>query len=61
MLVLALVLVSQHWLSVISGVAAAVLFSMDVARREEQGNIKKFGDDYKRCMEKVLRKNSWLG
>ena len=61
MLVLALVFMSQHWLSVISGITGSVLFYIDVIRGEEQDNIKKFGDDYKRYMQKVPRMNFVLG
>jgi len=60
MLILALVLMSQHWLSVISGVTGSVLFYIDV-RGEEQANIEKFGDDYKRYMQKVPRMNALVG
>lgn len=58
--VLALVLISQHWLSAISGVTGSVLFCLDV-RKEEQANIEKFGDDYKRYVEKVPRINLLVG
>jgi protein-S-isoprenylcysteine O-methyltransferase Ste14 len=47
MFVLALVLMSQHWLSVISGVLVSVLFYKDVLR-EERMSVEKFGDDYRR-------------
>ena len=58
--VFALVLMSQHWLSVISGVIGSALFYKDVLR-EEQMCVKKFGDDYKHYMEKVPRMNLLLG
>jgi len=58
--VLALVLMSQHWLSVFSGVVGSALFYRDVLR-EEQMSVKKFGDDYKRYMQKVPRINFVLG
>jgi protein-S-isoprenylcysteine O-methyltransferase Ste14 len=58
--VLALVLMSQHWLSVFSGVVGSALFYKDVLR-EEQMSIEKFGDDYKRYMKKVPRMNLLLG
>ena len=60
MFVLAFVLMSQHWLSVISGVTGSILFCMDV-RKEEQANIEKFGDDYKRYMQKVPKMNFLVG
>jgi len=58
--VLALVLMSQHWLSVISWIMGSTLFYRDVLR-EEQMSIEKFGDDYKRYMKKVPRMNLLLG
>ena len=60
LLVLGLILLSQHWLSVASGVTGSVLFYIDV-RKEEQFNIEKFGDDYKRYMQKVPRMNFLAG
>jgi len=58
--VLALVLMSQHWLSVISWIIGSALFYRDVLR-EEQMSIKKFGDDYKSYMQKVPRMNLLAG
>jgi protein-S-isoprenylcysteine O-methyltransferase Ste14 len=52
MVVFAFVLMSQHWLSLISGIAGSILFYGDILK-EEQSNIEKFGDDYKRYMQKV--------
>lgn len=60
LVVLALVLMSQHWLSVISGVMGSVLFYVDV-RKEEQSNIEKFGHEYKHYMQKVPRMNLVVG
>jgi len=47
MVVFAFVLMSQHWLSLISSIAGSILFYGDILK-EEQSNIEKFGDDYKR-------------
>ena len=58
--VLSLVLMSQHWLSLITGLVGCALFSIDV-QREEQNSIKKFGDDYKHYMQRVPRFNVLLG
>ena len=58
--VLALVLMSQHWLSVISGIMGSALFYKDVLR-EEQLSVKKFGDYYKQYMERVPRMNFLIG
>ena len=61
LLVPALVLMSQHWLSVISGVIGSVLFYMDATKGEELENTRKFGDDYRRYMEEVPRINLVVG
>jgi len=58
--VLALVLMSQHWLSAISGVAGSALFYKDVLR-EEQMTVAKFGNDYVRYMDRVPRMNFFIG
>jgi protein-S-isoprenylcysteine O-methyltransferase Ste14 len=58
--VFALVLMSQHWFSVLSGVVGSALFYKDVVR-EEQMSIKKFGADYRLYMERVPRMNFLLG
>ena len=58
--VFALFLVSQHWLSVFSGVMGSALFYLDVLR-EEQMSIVKFGDEYKHYMQRVPRMNFMLG
>lgn len=59
-IVISLVLMSQHWLSVVSGVVGSALFYIDV-RREEQNNIMKFGEDYRRYMQKVPGLNIPIG
>jgi len=58
--VLALVLMCQHWLSVISGVLGSALFYKDVLR-EEQMSVEKFGDDYKQYMERAPRMDFLTG
>jgi len=58
--VLALVLMSQHWLSVISWIMGSALFYRDVLR-EEQMSIEKFGDDYRSYMQRAPRMNLLLG
>ena len=50
----------QHWLFFaigIPGIASVFL----IARHEERSNIEKFGEDYKRYMQKVPRMNFLLG
>ena len=56
LVIFALVLMSQHWLSIMSWITGSMLFHRDVLR-EEQMSIKKFGDAYKRYMEQVPRMN----
>jgi len=58
--VFALVLMSQHWLSVFSGVLGSALFYKDVLR-EEQMSVEKFGDDYQLYMQEVPKMNFLLG
>jgi protein-S-isoprenylcysteine O-methyltransferase Ste14 len=58
--ILALMLISQHWLSVIFGIPIVVFLYMGMGV-EEQSNIKKFGDDYRHYMDKVPRMNFLAG
>ena len=58
--VFALVLMSQHWLSVFSWIMGSTLFYRDVVR-EEQMAIEKFGDDYRHYMQEVPRMNFVVG
>jgi protein-S-isoprenylcysteine O-methyltransferase Ste14 len=60
LLILALMLISQHWLSVIFGIPVMVFLYMGMGV-EEQSNIEKFGDDYIRYMDKVPRVNFLAG
>lgn len=57
---LALMLIAQHWFIGIIGVAAMVFNYIDTLRAE-QDLIEKFGDDYKRYMQKTPRMNFLLG
>ncbi len=58
--ILALVLMSQHWLSIVTSAVGSTLFYRDILR-EEQMSLTKFGDAYKRYMERVPRMNILLG
>jgi protein-S-isoprenylcysteine O-methyltransferase Ste14 len=54
--VFALVLMSQHWISISSSILGSILFYRDVLR-EENMSIAKFGDRYKEYSRKVPRMN----
>jgi len=57
---LSLVLISQHWLSAVFCVPSIVLLYVAMGM-EEETNIEKFGDDYKRYMERVPKANLVAG
>ena len=52
--------IAQHWLVVVTGSASMVCAYLDLYK-EEQRCVKKFGDEYKKYMEKVPRINFLLG
>ena len=54
------ILISQHWLSALIGVPLMVWFYFWTVK-EEEGLSLKFGDDYKRYMQKVPRVNFLVG
>ena len=60
LLMAASILISQHWLSAIVGVPIIIWSYIEVPK-EEKGLIIKFGEDYKRYMQKVPRMNFLLG
>jgi len=60
LLMSASILISQHWLSAIIGVPI-IVWGYSEAVKEEKGLMVKFGDDYKRYMEKVPRMNFVVG
>ena len=60
LLMSASILISQHWLAAIVGVPVSVWTYLEVVKLEK-GLIIKFGDDYKRYMQKVPRMNFLLG
>jgi protein-S-isoprenylcysteine O-methyltransferase Ste14 len=53
-------LIAQHWLIVVIGGLSMVCAYLDLFK-EEQRCIEKFGDEYRRYMEKVPRINLLLG
>jgi hypothetical protein len=54
------ILVSQHWLNAVLGIPLSVWAYVDL-RNDEENLMQKFGDDYKRYMEKVPRMNIVVG
>ena len=57
---LALVLISQNWIVVATGVIAITLQYIDIIKADKH-EVEKFGDDYKHYMKKVPRINFILG
>jgi protein-S-isoprenylcysteine O-methyltransferase Ste14 len=60
LLILALMLISQHWLSVIFGIPIVIFLYLAMGV-EERSNIERFGDDYIRYMDRVPRMNFLVG
>ena len=56
----ALILLSQHWLTAIIGILGMVCVYL-ISRQEDQRLIEKFGADYKDYMQKVPRMNLLAG
>jgi protein-S-isoprenylcysteine O-methyltransferase Ste14 len=56
----ALMLIAQHWSSVALGVPAMVLAYLDLLKADQR-LVEKFGDAYRRYMERVPRVNFLLG
>ena len=56
----ALILLSQHWLTVIIGIPGMACVYL-ISRQEDQRLIEKFGDEYKDYMQKVPRINLLAG
>jgi protein-S-isoprenylcysteine O-methyltransferase Ste14 len=56
----ALMLIAQHWSSVALGVPAMVLAYLDLLKADQR-LVEKFGDVYRRYMERVPRVNFVLG
>jgi protein-S-isoprenylcysteine O-methyltransferase Ste14 len=57
---LGLMLITQHWISVTLGVPAMALAYLDVLKADQRC-IEKFGDAYRRYMERVPRVNFVAG
>jgi len=54
------ILWSQHWLTIIVGILGMTSVYL-ISRQEDQRLVEKFGDDYKRYIERVPRTNFILG
>ena len=57
---IALILLTQHLFSLVAGVMAVIIMYYDTLKTES-GLIEKFGDDYKKYIERVPRLNFILG
>ena len=60
LIISALVIISQHWISLIIGVILVILLCFAMIE-EEKRNIEKFGEAYKDYMKRVPRINLVLG
>jgi protein-S-isoprenylcysteine O-methyltransferase Ste14 len=56
LLYVALIFLSQHWLTAIIGIPGMACVYL-ISRQEDYRLVEKFGDDYKRYMQKVPRMN----
>ena len=60
LIISALVIISQHWISVIAGAILIILLCLAMIE-EEKRNMEKFGDAYRDYMKKVPRINLIAG
>jgi len=61
MLVFGSILISQNWFTLVLGLLLLLWFFVYVLPEEDGHLIEKFGDDYKRYMQKMPRMNLLLG
>jgi protein-S-isoprenylcysteine O-methyltransferase Ste14 len=57
---LALMLIAQHWLVIVIGFVSMGLLYLELCAADQEG-IEKFGDAYRRYMQRVPRANFLLG
>ena len=60
LIIFALIIISQHWISLIVGIILIVLLCFAIIE-EEKENIEKFGDVYRDYMKRVPRINLIAG
>jgi len=61
LLMLASMLISQHWAAIIIGIPISIYAYAAWVPNEEKGLVVKFGDDYKSYMQRVPRMNFLVG
>lgn len=57
---LSMILLAQHWVILVLGIASIALFYLDILGADQEG-LDKFGDDYRSYMQRVPRMNFLLG
>ena len=60
LVIVSLVLISQHWLSLIFSIPVIIYFYISTWS-EERSSVEKFGDSYRQYMQRVPRMNLFLG
>lgn len=60
LMLFALILISQHWITAILGIVAMAIFYPDIPK-EDRSNVEKFGDAYKKYQQSVPMINLPLG
>jgi protein-S-isoprenylcysteine O-methyltransferase Ste14 len=59
-LVFGVLLLSQHWLGIVTGLLGSGLFYLDILK-EEKMSVLKFGEEYRDYIRRVPRLNLFLG
>jgi protein-S-isoprenylcysteine O-methyltransferase Ste14 len=57
---LAMMLLAQHWLILLLGIISIILFYLDIQNADQEG-IDKFGEEYKRYIQRVPQVNFLYG
>jgi len=61
LLSLFLILIAQHWLIAVIGIAAMALVYAGIVPQADRANVEKFGEEYKHYMERVPGVNCVVG